>query len=77
MEDASEHCAEVSRGIIFKIMGDRGHGLPHRQLFQSEHQSVLAPPDRERHARIAKKQEARFNPFFWYARRSRSRRTIR
>jgi hypothetical protein len=56
MEDASEHCAEVSRGIISKIMGDRGHGLPHRQLFQSKHQSVLAPADRERHARIAKKQ---------------------
>ena len=56
MEDASEHCAEVSRGIISKIMGDRGHGLPHRQLFQSKHQSVLATPDRERHACIAKEQ---------------------
>jgi hypothetical protein len=56
MEDASEHRAEVSGGIIAKTMGDRGHGLPHPQLFQSEHQSVLTPPDRERHARIAKEQ---------------------
>jgi hypothetical protein len=56
MENASEHCAEVSRGLISKTMGDSGHRLPHRQLFQSEHQSVLTPPDRERHARIAEEQ---------------------
>jgi hypothetical protein len=56
MKDASKHCAEISRSIISKIMGDRGHGLPHRQLFQGEHKSVLTPPDREGHARIAKEQ---------------------
>lgn len=56
MEDASEHCAEVSGGVISKIVGDGGHGQPHRQLLEAEHKAVLASPDGERHPRIAEKQ---------------------
>ena len=56
MEDASEHCAEVSCSIISEIVGYRGHRLSHRQLLQGEHQPVLTPPDSERHACVAKKQ---------------------
>ena len=55
MKETAKHRAKIPRRVIAQIMRDSRYWYSVRELFQGQHETVLTPPVREGHSRIADK----------------------
>jgi hypothetical protein len=62
MKETAKHRAKIARRVIAYIMRDSCYWCTVRELFQSQHETVLTSPFREGHSRIAHKKASHSPP---------------